>query len=240
MQNHNNDLYYMSRPELKQLAKSRLRNGTVRSKLTFVALVPTIITMVFAIYATAHTTAATGTSVADLTRTIQQAGTQSLLEDFLTLYFTTGLAFTTLDLIRDPDAEFTISGTLLRLFNGRYFWSVLLLAIMVQLASSVGILLLIIPYFFISYGLRMVNYILYDAREHGDHGSIFHVMAESYRMMRGHKFDLFVLDLSFLGWNILIEMTAGLANIWVLPYMDLTYSAFYEQVRLRYAEDRQA
>ncbi|WP_155287309.1 DUF975 family protein [Lacticaseibacillus zhaodongensis] len=233
MQKHEDDLFYMSRPELKQVAKNRLRQSSVRSKLMLVALVPAVIMMVFTFYNYMQP-GATGASVADLTRELQESSMRAELQNFLTIYFITGLSFTALDLIRNPDTEFTTGGTLLRLFNGRYFWSVLFLAIMVELASSVGMILLIVPYFFISYGMRQVNFVLYDAREHGDNRDLFHIMADSYRMMRGHKFDLFVLDLSFIGWNLLIYMTAGLANIWVMPYMQLTYAAFYEQVRLRY------
>ena len=52
----------------------------------------------------------------------------------------------------------------------------------------------------------------------------------SKERMRGRKFDLFVLDLSFIGWNLLSLLTLGLLNLWVTPYRNCAYTAFYRQM----------
>ena len=50
-------------------------------------------------------------------------------------------------------------------------------------------------------------------------------------MMKGHKWDLFVLDLSFICWILLGIMTAGIGLLWVAPYMDTTHAAFCEDLK---------
>lgn len=48
------------------------------------------------------------------------------------------------------------------------------------------------------------------------------------QMTNGHKMDLFVLELSFIGWGLLCVITLGIAGIWVMPYMSATYvNAYY-------------
>ena len=54
----------------------------------------------------------------------------------------------------------------------------------------------------------------------------------SCKQTRGRKMDLFVLDLSFLGWNILSSMTLGLLDIWVRPYMTLCALEYFAQAQL--------
>ncbi|MDR0979768.1 MAG: DUF975 family protein [Candidatus Nomurabacteria bacterium] len=54
---------------------------------------------------------------------------------------------------------------------------------------------------------------------------------QSMAMMEGHKMDYFVLSLSFILWAILCGITFGLAFIYVGPYMQLTYTAFYDKLK---------
>lgn len=44
----------------------------------------------------------------------------------------------------------------------------------------------------------------------------------STRITRNHLMDLFVLNLSFIGWILLVSLTRGIAGLWVMPYMTLT------------------
>lgn len=55
----------------------------------------------------------------------------------------------------------------------------------------------------------------------------------SCRQTRGIKGDLFMLDLSFLGWNLLSYITMGLADIWVTPYQVLCHLAYFEDAQRR-------
>ena len=55
---------------------------------------------------------------------------------------------------------------------------------------------------------------------------------KSKKMMYGHKADLFVLGLSFLGWIILSMFLCAIPfYLYVLPYMRATCTEFYSEVR---------
>lgn len=89
-------------------------------------------------------------------------------------------------------------------------------------------LLLIIPGIIKSYEYRMIPYLLAEDPQMTKEQAF----AESRRMMRGQKWRAFVLDLSFLGWNILSVLTLGILGIfYVQPYMDATHAALYEMLR---------
>ena len=45
--------------------------------------------------------------------------------------------------------------------------------------------------------------------------------------------DLFVLDLSFIGWEIVSNFTYGLLNIWLMPYKTLAELAYFEEGQRR-------
>lgn len=49
----------------------------------------------------------------------------------------------------------------------------------------------------------------------------------SQEKMQGHKWELFCLGLSFIGWNLLAALTAGIGSIFLNPYTNAAYAAFY-------------
>ena len=53
----------------------------------------------------------------------------------------------------------------------------------------------------------------------------------SMEMMKGNKWRLFCLELSFIGWCILSTLTFGILYFWVLPYMQSAMAAFYESIK---------
>ena len=87
--------------------------------------------------------------------------------------------------------------------------------------------LLVIPGIVKSYSYYMMGYILTDHPEMGWKEAI----AESKQMMYGHKMDLFVLHLSFLGWILLSCLTLGVLLIYTLPYMQQTEANFYRMLK---------
>ena len=51
----------------------------------------------------------------------------------------------------------------------------------------------------------------------------------SRQMMNGHKWKTFVLDLSFLGWDLLSILTFGIVGLfWTNPYYFQTKAEFYQ------------
>ena len=56
-------------------------------------------------------------------------------------------------------------------------------------------------------------------------------MKQSKKLMRGNKWRLFLLYLSFLGWLIFSVLTFGIGLLWIVPYMEMTIITFYRELR---------
>lgn len=88
--------------------------------------------------------------------------------------------------------------------------------------------LLIIPGIVKMYEYMMVPFILAENPDM----SRKEVFALSKKMMTGNKWKAFVLDLSFLGWNILGGITLGILNVlFVAPYQNLTKAELYQTLK---------
>jgi uncharacterized membrane protein len=55
-------------------------------------------------------------------------------------------------------------------------------------------------------------------------------------MMKGHKFDLFWLYLSFIGWVILCILTFGIGLLWLSPYISAAEIGFYNDLKAEQGE----
>ena len=93
--------------------------------------------------------------------------------------------------------------------------------------------LLIVPGIVAAYKYRQAYYILLDDPKK----SVMQCITESSRLMYGRKLDLFVIDLSFVGWHILnfiiliampFQISLPILSIWTSPYIGLTRVKFYE------------
>ncbi len=133
-----------------------------------------------------------------------------------------GLIVFFLRLIREEDIAFE------RLFDGfsqyvRIFTAELLKTIYVILWT----LLLIIPGFIKRYSYSMTEFILKDHPELNAEQAI----CMSMRMMQGHKMQLFLLDLSLIGWLLLSLLTLGIGLLFWFPYKYSAYAHFYEDLK---------
>lgn len=90
--------------------------------------------------------------------------------------------------------------------------------------------LLLIPGLILGLAYTLVPFILHDHPELHPAG----VLSESRMMMKGHKWELFLLMLSFFGWLLLAVFTFGIGLLWLTPYMSMTLVKFYEQRRAEY------
>ena len=79
---------------------------------------------------------------------------------------------------------------------------------------------------FLSAVLLMGLFTIYIMLDHPEL-SAMEAIAASKQLMRGHKFEYFVLELSFLGWALLTGVTLGLLTIWLEPYMQVTKANYY-------------
>lgn len=109
---------------------------------------------------------------------------------------------------------------------GRLVWGMLLMGIFEVLWT----LLFIIPGLIKSFAYALTPFILVDNPELSANEAI----DLSQKMMKGHKFDLFWLMLSFIGWILLAILTAGIGLFWLVPYMYTSVSAFYQDVKADY------
>lgn len=57
------------------------------------------------------------------------------------------------------------------------------------------------------------------------------IVKKSWAMTKGHKMDLFVLILSFIGWAILAGLIIGILYIRLYPYMLITITLAYEELK---------
>jgi len=91
-------------------------------------------------------------------------------------------------------------------------------------------LLFVIPGIIKHYSYRMVPYILADDPTIGGKDAI----TLSRQMMNGHKWNTFVLDLSFIGWELLSALTVGLLGLfYVKPYEAATGAELYKVLKNR-------
>lgn len=58
----------------------------------------------------------------------------------------------------------------------------------------------------------------------------FKLVAKSRELMKGHRWELFVMHLSFFWWILLIGVTLGLASFYVMPYIYLTLAGYYDVI----------
>jgi len=56
-------------------------------------------------------------------------------------------------------------------------------------------------------------------------------LKKSAEIMKGHKWELFVLLLSFIGWAILAILTLGIGLLFLEPYMMSTCAHYYEDLK---------
>ena len=83
------------------------------------------------------------------------------------------------------------------------------------------------------YSYAMVPYIVAENPNIGANEAI----TLSKRMMFGHKWELFKLDLSFIGWHILGTLTLGLSRVFFSnPYEECVKVSYYIYLR-QYAKD---
>jgi len=89
-------------------------------------------------------------------------------------------------------------------------------------------LLFIIPGIIKGIAYSMTPFILADQPEVGAQDALKLSMA----MTNGHKSEIFVMYLSFIGWSLLGALTAGILDVfYVTPYMTLTLGGYYDELK---------
>lgn len=111
-------------------------------------------------------------------------------------------------------------------FKTNYIKNVLTMVV-VAVLTAIGFCLLIVPGFIVALGFALVPYILISNPEL----SLKETLALSWNLMKGHKWEYFVLGLSFFGWFFLDFFTLGILGIfYVHPYFDQTQAIFCDKL----------
>lgn len=104
---------------------------------------------------------------------------------------------------------------------------VFVISFLVSLIVSLWSILLIIPGIIAALGYSMVFYIYADNQDLKP----MEYLRKSKEMMLGYKWDYFVFGLSFLGWILLSVITFGIALIYVVPYMTIATTIYYDELK---------
>ncbi len=114
------------------------------------------------------------------------------------------------------------------MFDGFLFaGKIILLSIVQYIFIFLWSLLFIIPGFIAGYRYRFALYNLCENPEMG----VMEALNMSKAQTRGHKWELFVLDLSWIGWNILCTLTLGILSIWIAPYIQQTDIGYFQAIK---------
>lgn len=121
-------------------------------------------------------------------------------------------------------------------YNKELFSRVLTTTLLYYVYVFLWSMLLLIPGCIKAYSYAMTPFILKDNPEMKNNAAI----EESMRMMDGHKLELFLLDLSFIGWAILSILTCCIGFLWLVPYMNMARVNFYEDLKKASVEVKEA
>ena len=102
------------------------------------------------------------------------------------------------------------------------------LNILISIAVIIGSILFIIPGIIVALMFSQAFFILAEDRSK----SITESLSESAEMMKGYKWEFFVLELSFIGWWIVSALTLGIGGLWVAPYQKVTEANFYLNLKV--------
>lgn len=118
-------------------------------------------------------------------------------------------------------------------YAGIVVYSTMQLAVGEAGAAGVGLIAGVVIYivaiiYVVSVSLlySLTTYIAYDNKEK----TALEVVNESARLMKGNRWKIILLELSFIGWAILTVFTLGIGYLWLLPYMQVAMVCFYERL----------
>ncbi|OJV64568.1 MAG: hypothetical protein BGO41_13245 [Clostridiales bacterium 38-18] len=133
-----------------------------------------------------------------------------------------GIAFFYLNLLREDEARVE------SLFHGfKRFLDALISHILITIFTFLWFLLLIVPGIIAGLSYSMTYYILIDHPEL----SPIEAIRLSKELMNGHKGELFILWLSFIGWFFLGIITFGIGLLYAIPYFNTTLAEFYLNIK---------
>jgi uncharacterized membrane protein len=133
-----------------------------------------------------------------------------------------GIAIFTLTLSRNEDAELS------QIFEGfKNFGTALGAYLLMVIFIFLWMLLLIVPGIIAAIAYSQVFYILAEDNSIG----AMDALKKSKKMMYGYKWKYFCLGLRFIGWSLLCILTLGIGLLWLMPYMQVSYANFHDDIK---------
>ena len=132
--------------------------------------------------------------------------------------------------LRDDQKEEKPYMAAFSVFTENRFGPELINFVLVSIFTFLWTWLLIIPGIIKAYSYSMTPYIVKDMVASDKQVGATDGINASKELMKGHKMDLFIFDLSFLGWNILAAITCGIGYLWVTPYYQTAKANFYRHI----------
>ncbi|PZL74251.1 molybdenum ABC transporter substrate-binding protein [Enterococcus plantarum] len=158
-------------------------------------------------------------------------GGGSFLGGIIGAIFSAGISWTFLDLYRGKRQDIRPFSDAFRGFAGPVVLGVICLYVITTVFISLWTLLLIVPGIIKGYSYSQTYFVYYDAfEETGVRPGFLNSITRSRKIMNGYKGQLFLLDLSFIGWHILAILTLGIGYLWLTPYITATKAAFYDNL----------
>jgi len=135
-----------------------------------------------------------------------------------------GQSFFALSVSRNKEARFE------QIFDGfRHFGTALGAYLLMAIFTFLWSLLLIIPGIIAAISYAMTFYIIAEDPSI----DVMDAIDKSKKMMYGYKWKFFCLNLRFLGWAILCILTFGIGFLWLIPYMEISFVKFYDDINGR-------
>lgn len=219
----------LNRAQLKAEAKSITKGAAVSAYIfTLIYLVINFALSLVLEFATGATAAELSTAL-EMEIPFPTLGLPPLMVSFLsilislvTVVLSAGYAIYTMGVRKGHTMPYAT------LFDGFTFvGKIIILEILVFVYVFLWSLLLFIPGIIAGYRYRFALYNLCENPQL----SPSEALRMSKAQTRGYKWELFVLDLSFLGWSILCGLTLGILFIWIMPYIQQTDIGYFEAIK---------
>ena len=121
-------------------------------------------------------------------------------------------------------------GGLFKVFSKPYYGKSIGVYLLMYIFTLLWSLLLIVPGIIKSLAYSLAPFILIDNPELSANQAI----NESVKMMKGHKMDLFLIMLGYVGFALLSILALGIPLLWLVPYYQAVLAKFYEEVKADY------
>ena len=220
----------MNRVELKTKAKEMVKGNKwyLWKPIVMFALCTFVITLIAILLDSAF--GLNKTEVVEVVNGIETTSTTGVITDIVSVLvgivgsvFAVGYAMYVLAFIRGKKLEMRDIVD----FMKKHWLVAFLVSLITGLIIFGCTILLIVPGIIAAVGLMFYQEVCADNPEM----RAMEIVKKSWNMTKGHKMDLFVLGLSFIGWGLVASLTFGILYIWLYPYMMVTMTLAYEELK---------